>query len=154
MCVLTRALTMLYHAYIGISFNNTEAFSLLQLTVLTHKGLQEPYEVCHLLECPFNSLRVSYSKQWKYSLQALRSSISQPLFTVFISTRMRKKFTTIHWKHWHTTFSESSDVKLQILWLLKGVCVGYVSSLISQKKKLTWNFQLQKLIVGYKCNLL
>ena len=151
MCVLTRALTMLHHTYIGISFNNTEAFSLLQLTVLTQKGLQEPYEVCHLLECPFNSLRVSYGKQWKYSLQALRSSISQPLFTVIISTRM---ITTIHWKHWYTTFSESNDVKLQILWLLKGACAGYVSTLISQKKRLTWNFQLQKPIVGYKCNLL
>ena len=42
------------------------------------------------------------------------------------------------------SFSVSSDVKLQRLWLLKGMCVRYISSLISQKKKLTWNFQLQK----------
>ena len=29
-------------------------------------------------------------------------------------------------------------------------CLRYISSLISQKKKLTWNFEFHKLIVGYK----
>ena len=39
--------------YIVPSFNYTEAFSLLQLTVVTRIGLQEPwqelYETCYLL---------------------------------------------------------------------------------------------------------
>ena len=83
------------------SFNYTEGFRLI---VLTHTGLQELYEVCDLLECPFISLRVSYSKQWKCSLQALHSSISQPLLAVIISTTTRKRFTTVHYKHVYMAF--------------------------------------------------
>ena len=54
-------------SYIGPSFNYTEAFSLLRLTVVARTGLQEPQqdscETCHLSERPFNSLRISYSKR-------------------------------------------------------------------------------------------
>ena len=40
-----------------VTFNHTEAFSLLRLTALTLTGFQESCEACHLLECPFNSWR-------------------------------------------------------------------------------------------------
>ena len=134
--------------YIGTSFNYTEAFSLLQLIVITLTGLQEPYEVCHLLEWNFNSLRISYNKQWKRSLQALRSSISQPLFTVIITKREESSPQYINMQFFWIQWCQTANIMAA-----KGMCVGYISSLISQKRKVTWNFQLQKPIVGYKCNL-
>ena len=83
-------------SYIVAFFNYKEAVSLLRLTKLTLTGFQESCKVCHLLECPFNSLRAFYSKQWKYSLQIVCSSISQCLFTIIISTRTKGKFIIMH----------------------------------------------------------
>ena len=42
-------------SYIGTSFNYTEAFGLLRLILLTCTGLQEQYEVYHLLEFLFTA---------------------------------------------------------------------------------------------------
>ena len=83
-------------SYIVAFFNHNKAFSFLWPTKLTLTEFQESCWVCHLLECPFNSLRAFYGKRWKYSLQIVHSSVSQCLFTVIVSTRMKGKFIIIH----------------------------------------------------------
>ena len=122
-------------SYIVAFFNYTEAFSLLWLTTLTFTGFQESCKVCHLLERPFSSLRVLQQIMKVFSLDSCLF-ISQCLFTVIISTRTKGKFIIIHYKHRYMPFSGSSDIKLQKLCLLKGVCQ------IHFKLKFSGNFQL------------
>ena len=73
------------------------------------------------------------NKLWKHSIWPHCLSISQSHKTIVISTRMRRNLIIIY-KNRHMTFSASSDIKpLQTM-----------ASLSYQKRKLTWNNQLQK----------
>ena len=47
--------------HLCINTSNNDAVSYIGPSV-NHAGLQELCEACHLSECSFNSLRVSYSK--------------------------------------------------------------------------------------------
>ena len=148
--------TRVNHAvsYMVAFFNYAEAFSLRRLTKLTLTGFQGWCKVCHLLEWPFNSLRAFYGKQWKCSLQVVCSSISQYTYSPLLFLQEQKKISSYYIKHIDTCLFLDPVMSNHINYgYWRGVSDKF-QSLISQKRKLIWNFKLQKPIVGYRCELL
>ena len=99
-------------SYIVAFFNYTEAFSLFGLTALIFTGFQESCEVCHFLECNFNSLRVFMANN--ESVLSDSSFIHITMLShhyYFYKNESKILHNTL--KDQCTSFSGSSDIKLQ-----------------------------------------
>ena len=131
--------------YMVAFFNYTEVFSLLWFTTLTLQDFKN-----HVKFVTFwSALLTVWGFLWQTmkvfpSTSLMLIHITMLLFTVIISTRMKRMFIIIHWKCLHASFSGSSDVQLQKLWLLKGVCQIYFKL----------NFSKEKAYLKLKCELL
>ena len=136
-------------SYIVTFFNYNKAFSLLWLTELTLTGFQESCKVCHLWSALFNSLRAFTAKMKVFPLDSSLIHITMLIHHHYFYKNERKVYHNTL-KHQHASFSGSSEVKLQKLWLLKGV---FKLNFSKQRAYLKLSTS-ETYCIGYKCQLL